>query len=525
MGASESLGSLVLFGGRNDGGTPMNDLWLFSPSTVGWSRVIPAVGDLPQPRFSFNAGVVGDTLYIFGGELQNKDRLNDVWSANLSTGVWTLHTPLTDMVPQARYGAAGGTVSIPDPTTNISEVFLIVSHGFDTERFDDSFVFSFSTSAWTQVSIDSDIPFARCLVSSSTAITENTVTLAMMGGCGSGGYGPCPSSQLYTLSIPNVGSQVGLTGSWVLESESCLNARNYGVMTTVNQSIFVQYGGAGGVLVKQDQVGQVNILNGNSVSQRIYPQGGEQPTGTSSASSMAYLQGLLWLLPGTDGAELYSLDLASPFTLGSCNSDPIPAWRTAHGVLMALSWGFLLPIGVFIARFGRHWNPRWFKLHRGFQMFGVLLMTFGFVIAILMVSTAKFGTIHAYIGIIVTFFGLSQILNGLFRPHVTADDGPKSKQRIIWEYFHKYCGRLALVLGLINPFWGIIYLSGSSSAGFIVYSVWFSLYVVAWTILTMSGLPERSYSSSVIQKKIGCFVPKLNDSFERNKDGDHIEMS
>ena len=39
-----------------------------------------------------------------------------------------------------------------------------------------------------------------------------------------------------------------------------------------------------------------------------------------------------------------------------------------HGVLMALSWGFFLQWGAFIARYFRHKDPLWFKLHRFFQV-------------------------------------------------------------------------------------------------------------------------------------------------------------
>ncbi len=39
-----------------------------------------------------------------------------------------------------------------------------------------------------------------------------------------------------------------------------------------------------------------------------------------------------------------------------------------HGLFMGLSWGVLLPMGVIIARYLRHKDPLWFKIHRACQV-------------------------------------------------------------------------------------------------------------------------------------------------------------
>lgn len=50
---------------------------------------------------------------------------------------------------------------------------------------------------------------------------------------------------------------------------------------------------------------------------------------------------------------------------------------------MFASWGFALPLGVTIGRFGR--AAGWFPYHRALQITGVVLSTGGLVVAILMV--------------------------------------------------------------------------------------------------------------------------------------------
>ena len=54
----------------------------------------------------------------------------------------------------------------------------------------------------------------------------------------------------------------------------------------------------------------------------------------------------------------------------------------AHGSLMLVSWGVILPMGVLAAHFLRHRDPTWFKAHRAMQTIGLLCALGGFIIAI-----------------------------------------------------------------------------------------------------------------------------------------------
>lgn len=60
---------------------------------------------------------------------------------------------------------------------------------------------------------------------------------------------------------------------------------------------------------------------------------------------------------------------------GTIVSTPVSEYETrviAHGTLMLLSWGFLLPAGAVLARFFKHREPLWFHCHRSVQVVGLV---------------------------------------------------------------------------------------------------------------------------------------------------------
>jgi len=93
---------LCLFGGlsgpRQDISKPLDDLWVLSFETRRWYR-LNKHGAWPLPRF-LTASVVHQPqsdaeprLYIFGGESLDRCKLNDLWSLNLKSVIWTQLTP------------------------------------------------------------------------------------------------------------------------------------------------------------------------------------------------------------------------------------------------------------------------------------------------------------------------------------------------------------------------------------------------------------------------------------------------
>jgi hypothetical protein len=144
------------------------------------------------------------------------------------------------------------------------------------------------------------------------------------------------------------------------------------------------------------------------------------------------------------------------FATGKTKVLSVAPIKIAHGVLMAVSWGILLPLGVIFARFYRHVEPNkgpravWFVAHQALQYSGVIIAAVGFIVAIYMERDAShFATTHAKLGLTVMCLGLTQPLNAFIRPH------PGEKYRAIWSAWHKSAGYIAVLLAVATIFLGL----------------------------------------------------------------------
>jgi len=102
----------LMLGGHADGGVT-NDLWAFDPTASSWSRLYEgdvftgaSLGCLGNPREIPNdyinqdpnaperrsggfLGTVKNTVWLFGGESDCSDHLDDTWSFDLTSSTWT----------------------------------------------------------------------------------------------------------------------------------------------------------------------------------------------------------------------------------------------------------------------------------------------------------------------------------------------------------------------------------------------------------------------------------------------------
>jgi hypothetical protein len=88
---------------------------------------------------------------------------------------------------------------------------------------------------------------------------------------------------------------------------------------------------------------------------------------------------------GCDGVEYTPINpcATAPGSTGSGSAlSRIQKLIIAHGSLMMMSWGVILPVGALTAQFLRHHDSTWSKAHRIMQMFGLLCALGGFIIAI-----------------------------------------------------------------------------------------------------------------------------------------------
>ena len=171
---------------------------------------------------------------------------------------------------------------------------------------------------------------------------------------------------------------------------------------------------------------------------------------------------------------------------------PVPGLVAAHGVLMLLSWGLLLPAGVTIANTQRK-NPKkcmdlpfWFGMHKICQYLGWLLQIAGFAIIVAHKDGSHFessfsvAVAHMFTGLIVVILGTLQPLNAFFRPHPAPKGEPTPMGRRVWEIFHKGAGYLATFGGMINCL-----LAGFVSGAY-MYPQGFTVFVYVWSVLVLT---------------------------------------
>jgi len=141
---------------------------------------------------------------------------------------------------------------------------------------------------------------------------------------------------------------------------------------------------------------------------------------------------------------------------------PVSAIRVAHGAIMTMAWGVLIPTGIFLARFTKHVHPTtgpaafWFHRHWIVQCVGAALSLLGFALAVAMVpSGSHFTTPHHVLGLVVVLLGVIQPLNAKLRPHKPPAGEPVPLKRTAWEWLHRGLGYVAAVLTIPTLFLGL----------------------------------------------------------------------
>ena len=147
---------------------------------------------------------------------------------------------------------------------------------------------------------------------------------------------------------------------------------------------------------------------------------------------------------------------------GSATHD-ISVWVSWHARLMVLSWGFLLPLGVIIARFfkvlpDQNWpqvldNKFWWKTHLYGQVCGLLfaLVGLGLILGHSKAAT-DLARWHAILGWSVMILGMTQALAGFARGSkggptdstMRGDHYDMTAWRKSFEWLHKSLGYLGL---------------------------------------------------------------------------------
>ncbi|CAN0897497.1 Cytochrome b561 and DOMON domain-containing protein At5g47530, partial [Linum grandiflorum] len=127
--------------------------------------------------------------------------------------------------------------------------------------------------------------------------------------------------------------------------------------------------------------------------------------------------------------------------------------RNIHGILNAVSWGIMMPIGAIIARYLKVFksaNPAWFYLHVACQLSAYIVGVAGWGTGLKLGSESagiQYSK-HRNIGITLFCFGTLQAFALLLRPK------PDHKYRIYWNMYHHSIGYATISLSIANVYLG-----------------------------------------------------------------------
>jgi len=106
-----------------------------------WEKVATG-GVAPPPRYAHSAVMYENKMYIFGGE-RSAYTFNDIWTFDFATSTWEFVTPLTPLVPGARF----------DHSAAIAGGKMVIYGGRNANTLlADMWAFDFATSTWTMIS-------------------------------------------------------------------------------------------------------------------------------------------------------------------------------------------------------------------------------------------------------------------------------------------------------------------------------------------------------------------------------------
>lgn len=188
----------------------------------------------------------------------------------------------------------------------------------------------------------------------------------------------------------------------------------------------------------------LKLQNSSSILNQVWQEGplsNDSPGMHSTTGPNVQSMGTLNLLSGE-----------SKTTTGAVNSKIKE--KNVHGLLNAISWGILMPLGAIIARYIKVFpsaDPAWFYLHITCQMSAYILGVAGFGTGLHLGNQSSGVTYlaHRVIGIVLFSLATIQLSALLLRPK------KDHKWRIYWNVYHHSFGYAILILSIVNIFKGL----------------------------------------------------------------------
>ena len=175
-----------------------------------------------------------------------------------------------------------------------------------------------------------------------------------------------------------------------------------------------------------------------------------------------------------------TINLASGSASGDDGDSSKELKLKIHAWFMGVGWTMILAGAVLAKSFKEALgNPLWFRLHRGLQVTGLLLVIPGFVIAFDALNWTKSSyTLHYNLGIAAFALGMGQSTALIFRPALD------SRYRRIWAVAHHWVGYSAVLLSVADIYDGLINVKNVGQWPIITYSSIFGF------ILLLGALKE-----------------------------------
>ncbi|KAF2641965.1 hypothetical protein P280DRAFT_489318 [Massarina eburnea CBS 473.64] len=175
----------------------------------------------------------------------------------------------------------------------------------------------------------------------------------------------------------------------------------------------------------------------------------------------------------------------------------------AHGVLAALAFVILFPVGSILIRLGS-FRGIWL-VHGLFQIFAYLVYIAAFGLGIWIVNSIPYVNLldnyHPIIGIVVFCLLFFQPILGLLHHF----QFKKHQRRTIWSHGHLWLGRIVVTLGIINGGLGMLLATETgffapSRGQIIAYGVVAGIMWVAWVAASIVGERKRARGLQVTQE-------------------------
>ncbi|KAH8889307.1 hypothetical protein GQ53DRAFT_842990 [Thozetella sp. PMI_491] len=160
-----------------------------------------------------------------------------------------------------------------------------------------------------------------------------------------------------------------------------------------------------------------------------------------------------------------------------------------HGVLAAITFLFIVPVAVMMARFYNRRPGYAVRYHAYLQILALLLTTVVFILGFFAVGPPRNLTNpHHGIGVAIYVMFLLQAVGGRLVKHI----GPRRSLRL---QLHRWSGRAITILGVVQVPLGLT-LYGSPKFTFILYALWMAFLVLVYFILSYRHEGEHEYHMS-----------------------------